>query len=131
MSSVLIACLQKMNSLNKYLKHITIKSKAASYSYSSPFFNCSESNEQNETKNRQDFVYQMNRLSKSYGKGTAVRPVLKDVSLSFYPGAKIGVLGSNGSGKSTLMKIMAGLDDEFQGESRLSDWANVSDFSSV
>lgn len=47
----------------------------------------------------------MNRLSKSYGKGTSIRPVLKDVSLSFYPGAKIGVLGSNGSGKSTLMKV--------------------------
>ncbi|CAM9928695.1 unnamed protein product [Scytosiphon promiscuus] len=67
----------------------------------------------------------MNRLSKSYGKGTSIRPVLKDVSLSFYPGAKIGVLGSNGSGKSTLMKIMAGVDQEFQGESRLSDWAKV------
>ncbi|CAB1116220.1 ABC [Ectocarpus sp. CCAP 1310/34] len=64
---------------------------------------------------RKDFVYQMNRLSKSFGKGTSIRPVLKDVSLSFYPGAKIGVLGSNGSGKSTLMK----------GESRLSDWAKV------
>lgn len=47
----------------------------------------------------------MNRLSKSFGKGTSIRPVLKDVSLSFYPGAKIGVLGSNGSGKSTLMKV--------------------------
>lgn len=53
----------------------------------------------------QDFVYQMNRVSKSYGKGDSTRPVLKDVSLSFYPGAKIGVLGSNGSGKSTLMKV--------------------------
>lgn len=53
----------------------------------------------------QDFVYQMNRLSKSFGKGPNTRPVLKDVSLSFYPGAKIGVLGSNGSGKSTLMKV--------------------------
>ncbi|CBJ27386.1 ABC transporter ATP-binding protein [Ectocarpus siliculosus] len=74
---------------------------------------------------RKDFVYQMNRLSKSFGKGTSIRPVLKDVSLSFYPGAKIGVLGSNGSGKSTLMKIMAGVDTEFQGESRLSDWAKV------
>lgn len=52
----------------------------------------------------QDFVYQMNKLSKSFGKGTSIRPVLKNVNLSFYPGAKIGVLGSNGSGKSTLMK---------------------------
>lgn len=43
-------------------------------------------------------------LSKSYGKGDSTRPVLKNVNLAFYPGAKIGVLGSNGSGKSTLMK---------------------------
>eukprot|EP00752_Nemacystus_decipiens_P015197 g13532.t1 len=74
---------------------------------------------------RKDYVYQMNRLSKSFGKGTGVKPVLKNVNLSFYPGAKIGVLGSNGSGKSTLMKIMAGVDQEFEGESRLSDWAKV------
>eukprot|EP00903_Cladosiphon_okamuranus_P008494 g8161.t1 len=74
---------------------------------------------------RKDYVYQMNRLSKSFGKGTSIKPVLKNVNLSFYPGAKIGVLGSNGSGKSTLMKIMAGVDQEFQGESRLSDWAKV------
>ncbi|CAM9699467.1 unnamed protein product [Ascophyllum nodosum] len=74
---------------------------------------------------RKDFVYQMSRVSKSYGKGDSTRPVLKDVTLAFYPGAKIGVLGSNGSGKSTLMKIMAGLDDEYQGESRLSNWASV------
>jgi ATP-binding cassette ChvD family protein len=46
--------------------------------------------------------------------------VLKDISLSFYPGAKIGVLGANGSGKSSLLKIMAGLDTEFTGEARLS-----------
>lgn len=47
----------------------------------------------------------MNHLTKSYGKGVSIRPVLKNVNLSFYPGAKIGVLGSNGSGKSTLMKV--------------------------
>lgn len=58
----------------------------------------------NET-GRQDFVYQMNRLTKSFGKGVSIRPVLKNVNLSFYPGAKIGVLGANGSGKSTLMKV--------------------------
>ena len=50
-------------------------------------------------------MYQMSRVSKSYGKGDSTRPVLKDVTLAFYPGAKIGVLGSNGSGKSTLMKV--------------------------
>ena len=48
------------------------------------------------------------------------RDVLKDISLSFYPGAKIGVIGHNGSGKSTLLRIMAGLDDGFNGEARLS-----------
>jgi sulfate-transporting ATPase len=45
--------------------------------------------------------------------------VLKDINLSFYPGAKIGVLGANGAGKSSLLKIMAGLDDGFTGEARL------------
>ena len=48
------------------------------------------------------------------------REVLKDISLSFYPGAKIGVIGPNGSGKSTLLRIMAGLDDGYTGEARLS-----------
>ena len=48
------------------------------------------------------------------------RDVLKDISLSFYPGAKIGVIGHNGSGKSTLLRIMAGIDDGFNGEARLS-----------
>ena len=47
------------------------------------------------------------------------RQVLSDISLSFYPGAKIGVIGANGSGKSSLLKIMAGLDDEFTGQARL------------
>ena len=61
------------------------------------------------------YVYTMNRVSK------IVRPkrtILKDISLSFFPGAKIGVLGLNGSGKSTLLKIMAGLDTEIEGEAR-------------
>src|SRR5215470_12579032 len=44
--------------------------------------------------------------------------ILRDISLSFFPGAKIGVLGLNGSGKSTLLKIMAGVDTEFEGEAR-------------
>ena len=59
------------------------------------------------------YVYTMNELSKKFDGG---RQVLKDISLSFLPGAKIGVLGLNGSGKSTLLRIMAGIDKEFIGE---------------
>lgn len=46
------------------------------------------------------------------------KTILKDISLSFYPGAKIGVLGVNGAGKSTLLRIMAGVDNEYEGEAR-------------
>ncbi len=53
------------------------------------------------------------------------RDVLKDITLAFYPGAKIGVLGSNGAGKSSLLKIMAGLDEEFSGEARLTEGFSV------
>lgn len=59
------------------------------------------------------FVYYMHGLTKVF---PPKREVLKDISLSFYYGAKIGIIGTNGSGKSTLMKIMAGIDTEFQGE---------------
>ncbi len=59
------------------------------------------------------YVFSMNRVSKVV---PPKRTILRDISLSFFPGAKIGVLGLNGSGKSTLLKIMAGLDKEFQGE---------------
>ena len=59
------------------------------------------------------YVYSMNRVSKTV---PPKRQLLKDISLSFFPGAKIGVLGLNGSGKSTLLKIMAGVDKEFEGE---------------
>ena len=58
------------------------------------------------------YVYVMHRLSKAWPGG---KEVLKNISLSFLPGAKIGVLGLNGAGKSTLLKIMAGLDTEFNG----------------
>ena len=62
-------------------------------------------------------IYQMNRV----GKGLPERGiVLKDISLSYYYGAKIGVLGLNGSGKSTLLKIMAGLDEDHLGQTHLS-----------
>lgn len=59
------------------------------------------------------YVYSMNRVSKTV---PPKRQILKDISLSFFPGAKIGVLGLNGSGKSTLLKIMAGIDKEIEGE---------------
>jgi len=68
------------------------------------------------------YVYTMHRLTKAYPGG---REVLKDINLSFLPGAKIGVLGLNGSGKSTLLRIMAGEETEFNGEARLADGATV------
>ena len=59
------------------------------------------------------YVFTMNRVGKIV---PPKRQILKNISLSFFPGAKIGVLGLNGSGKSTLLKIMAGVDKEFEGE---------------
>ncbi len=64
---------------------------------------------------RPQYVYTMNRVGKVV---PPRREILKDISLSFYPGAKIGVLGLNGSGKSTLLRIMAGLDTDIHGEAR-------------
>ena len=61
------------------------------------------------------YVYTMNRVSKVVPPN---RTLIKDVSLSFFPGAKIGVLGLNGAGKSTVLRIMAGVDTEFDGEAR-------------
>ena len=68
------------------------------------------------------FIFTMHKVTRFYPPD---REVLKDISLSFYPGAKIGVIGSNGSGKSSLLKIMAGLDDGFTGEARLSPGFSV------
>jgi ATPase subunit of ABC transporter with duplicated ATPase domains len=68
------------------------------------------------------YIYTMNRV------GKVVPPnkvILRDISLSFFPGAKIGVLGLNGAGKSTLLKIMAGLDTEIEGEARPQPGINV------
>ena len=62
------------------------------------------------------FVFEMNGVCKSYGD----KQILNDISLSFFYGAKIGVIGENGSGKSTLLKIMAGIDKDFQGDTKLS-----------
>tara|TARA_R110002096_G_scaffold6305_15_gene29345 strand:+ start:9848 stop:11521 length:1674 start_codon:yes stop_codon:yes gene_type:complete len=61
------------------------------------------------------YIYTMNRVAKVVA---PKRHILRDISLSFFPGAKIGVLGLNGSGKSTLLRIMAGLDNEIDGEAR-------------
>jgi energy-dependent translational throttle protein EttA len=68
------------------------------------------------------YIFTMYRLSRTHPPD---KQVLKDISLSFLPGAKIGVLGLNGSGKSTLLRIMAGLDKEFRGEAQLAPGATV------
>ncbi|WP_458525348.1 energy-dependent translational throttle protein EttA [Onishia taeanensis] len=68
------------------------------------------------------YVYTMNRVGKIV---PPKRQILKDISLSFFPGAKIGVLGLNGAGKSTLLRIMAGVDTEFEGEARPMPGINV------
>ncbi|MGC8535939.1 MAG: ATP-binding cassette domain-containing protein, partial [Rhizomicrobium sp.] len=68
------------------------------------------------------FVYFMKDLSKTYAGG---KQVLKNIYLSFYPGAKIGIVGVNGAGKSTLLRIMAGIDTEFTGEAWAADGVNV------
>ena len=68
------------------------------------------------------FIFTMHRVGRFHPPD---RDVLKDISLSFYPGAKIGVLGANGSGKSSLLRIMAGIDDGFTGEARLTDGFTV------
>ena len=68
------------------------------------------------------YVYVMNGLGKTYPGG---KQVFKDIRLSFFPGAKIGVVGVNGAGKSTLLKIMAGMDTEFVGEAWAAEGAKV------
>src|SRR5689334_20539674 len=67
------------------------------------------------------YIYTIADLSKKHGP----KEILKNIWLSFYPGAKIGVLGKNGSGKSTLLRIMAGQDKNFDGEARLADGYSV------
>jgi energy-dependent translational throttle protein EttA len=69
-----------------------------------------------------EFIYSCYKLARHYPPD---RTVLENISLSFYPGAKIGVIGSNGAGKSSLLKIMAGLDDGFSGEARLTPGFSV------
>ncbi len=69
-----------------------------------------------------EFIYTCYKLARHYPPD---KTVLENISLSFYPGAKIGVIGSNGAGKSSLLKIMAGLDDGFSGEARLTPGLSV------
>ncbi|WP_043319293.1 energy-dependent translational throttle protein EttA [Microbulbifer sp. HZ11] len=69
-----------------------------------------------------EYVYTMNRVGKVV---PPKREILKDISLSFFPGAKIGVLGLNGAGKSTLLRIMAGVDQDYNGEARAMPGINV------
>ena len=68
------------------------------------------------------FIYHMSGLTKAFAGG---KKVLENIHLSFYPNAKIGIVGVNGSGKSTLMKIMAGLDNDISGEAWAAKWAKV------
>src|ERR1700750_1781402 len=68
------------------------------------------------------YIFTMHRLSKLHPPD---KTVLDNVSLAFYPGAKIGVLGYNGAGKSTLLRIMAGVDQEYRGEAALAPGASV------
>src|SRR4249920_449512 len=69
-----------------------------------------------------EFIYSTYKLARHYPPD---RTVLENISISFYPGAKIGVIGSNGAGKSSLLRIMAGLDDGFMGEARLTPGFSV------
>ena len=68
------------------------------------------------------YVFTMHHLSRIH---PPEKTVLDDITLAFYPGAKIGVLGYNGSGKSTLLRIMAGVDHEYRGEAALAPGASV------
>jgi ATP-binding cassette ChvD family protein len=77
---------------------------------------------QSKAKMARQFIYHMQGLSKTY---PGNRKVLEDINLSFYPDAKIGVLGVNGSGKSTLLRIMAGLDQDYSGEAWEAEGARV------
>src|SRR5215831_2552798 len=68
-----------------------------------------------------EYIYTMTRARKAHNE----KVILDDVTMSFYPGAKIGMVGPNGAGKSTILKIMAGLDQPSNGEARLSDGYTV------
>ena len=74
------------------------------------------------------FIYQMQGLRKFLDNGNEV---LKGISLSFYPDAKIGIIGPNGAGKSTVMRVMAGLDEDYQGTTWIDPDAKIGAFSIV
>src|SRR5499427_110963 len=84
--------------------------------------NISRQNGFKNTMNGRQFIYHMQGLTKTY---PPARKVLDNINLSFYPDAKIGVLGVNGSGKSTLLRIMAGIDKEFTGDGWVAEGARV------
>src|ERR1700733_3607026 len=69
----------------------------------------------------EQYIYTIESLTKAYGK----REVLKNIWLAFYPGAKIGVIGSNGAGKSSLLRVMAGLDRDHLGTAKLTSGFTV------
>src|ERR1051326_5012390 len=69
----------------------------------------------------EQYIFTIERLSKAYAK----REVLKNIWLAFYPGAKIGVIGSNGSGKSTLLRVMALVEKDFLGSARPADGISI------
>ena len=71
---------------------------------------------------KREYIYQMYKLSKQVPSG---KKILSNINLSFYPGAKIGVLGNNGAGKSTLMRIMSGQDNNFDGDAAPARWAKI------
>eukprot|EP00871_Galdieria_phlegrea_P005523 jgi/Galph1/5972/GphlegSOOS_G4619.1 len=71
---------------------------------------------------RKEYIFQMHNVSKQLPSG---KQILENISLSFFPSAKIGIIGSNGSGKSTLLRIMAGLDSNFYGEARPQDGISI------
>ena len=77
--------------------------------------------EKNRGSHMAEFIYQMERVRKDYDN----KVILDDVTMGFFPGAKIGVVGPNGMGKSTLLKIMAGVEDTTNGEARLSEGYTV------
>ncbi len=101
--------------LHLFISHVSVPSGyiAAEYYGTTPAtYDATYDNGKNMAE---QYIFTMLRLNKFYGQ----KQVLKDINLCFFPGAKIGIVGENGSGKSTVLRIMAGRDDEFQGQAEL------------